>query len=78
MIPSLHMLDSELAVLTEEGDLGVTEVSSLRRSDQFSTVKNAGSILEAIKNKLRMTLFFFFPLDTAVLLCYPFLPFISE
>lgn len=49
------MLDSELAVLAEEGDLGVTEVSSVRRSDQFSTVKNAGSMLEAIKNKLRMT-----------------------
>lgn len=46
------MLDSELTVLTEKGNLGVTEVSSTKTSDQFSTVvKNACSVLEAIKNK---------------------------
>lgn len=45
------MLDSELSVLTEEGDRGVTEVSCMKTSDQFSTVvKNACSMLEAIKN----------------------------
>lgn len=48
--------DSESSVLNEEGVLGVTEVSSMKSSDQFSTVaRNRWSMLKTVKNKSRTT-----------------------